>query len=212
MSFPIAFPHNFDHGDVARSRTALMEVPRRREPGDRLARTAGRDAPTALAPGRATVDRWMAAGHWFDFSRDGELPGHWSAGPGDTRCENCGAPASSLCSMACPDRRLTSTRQRFAVHVPCEWHEGDSATAGRATCPHCNDGLVTVAWATDEFGPLRVVGHRYRLRRSKPNQFQLSDGSYHDVTPDIEPICLPGRWARGGSIEAVPEPVRLKSV
>jgi hypothetical protein len=105
--------------------------------------------------------------------------------------------------VACPDRLLTFTGQRLAVQVPCELHDGDEATAGGDECPHCVDGLVTVAWATNEFGPLQVVDYRYRLRRSKPDQFKLSDGSYHDATPDIEPICLPGRWARGGSIEAI---------
>lgn len=160
--------------------------------------------PPVLTPGRASLARWLTAGRWFDFSRGGDLPASWPTGAIDTRCDNCGASASSQCSMACPDRLLTSTgEQRLAVQVPCGLHEGGESTSGEIECPHCVDGHVTVAWATNEFGPLQVVDYRYRLRRSKPAQFKLSDGSYHDATGDIEPICLPGRWARGGSIEAI---------
>lgn len=190
--------------DTARAAVKGSSRLRQLDPGDRGAGVATNVAPTVLTPGRGSLDRWLAAKRWFDFSRDGDLPTDWSTGASGTRCDNCGASASSPCSTACPHRLLTPTGQpRLAVQVPCELHEGGESTAGGDGSPRCVDGLVTVAWATNDFGPLKVVDYRYRLRRSKPNQFKLSDGSYHDVTPDIEPICLPGRWARGGSIEPI---------
>ena len=201
MSFPIGFPGDFGRRDLGRSGTAVMELPRPHEvdPVDQLTRRRRSIDPTLCPPGRATVDRWLADRRWVEFSTGGDLPAHWSAGTSDIRCDNCGAFASSLCSMACPGRRLTSITGRLAVQVPCESRHHEDAADGVA-CPRCDDGLVTVAWATTEFGPLRVVDYRYRLRRSKPNQFELADGTYHDLTSDIEPICLPGRWARGGTI------------
>lgn len=201
MSFAIAFRDHPDHG----RRASDVWSPRVREPrpGNGVSRAGTRFAPTMTVP-RPLVDRWLAAGHWAEFSRGGDLPPDWSTGAAGLRCDNCGASEASLCDMSCPDRRLTSVPERLAVRVPCESHDDHRGGAADHDHLHCVDGLVTVAWATNEFGPLQVVGHRYRLRRSRPHQFRLSDGSYHDVTPDVDPICLPGRWARGGSIEAIP--------
>ena len=195
MSFAIDFR---DHPGNARLATVGHPRVRRANGGPNR-----RFAPTMSAT-RQLVVRWLAAGRWVEFSSGGDLPSHWDAGSAELRCDNCGAPDSSPCNMWCPERRLTSVPQCLAVQVPCDAHDHHRAGAGGEDHPDCVDGLVTVAWATNEFGPLQVVGHRYRLRRSKPNQFELSDGTFHDVTPDIEPICLPGRWARGGSISAIP--------
>ncbi|MDW3215868.1 MAG: hypothetical protein R8G01_17860 [Ilumatobacteraceae bacterium] len=190
MSFAIELTGDFDNRRFDTAAAGVDRSPRLRRL-DRIGRDPGvatNVAPTALTPGRAAVERWLAAGRWFDFSRSGDLPVDWPIGA-----------ASTLGANTRRDRR------RHAVQVPCELHAGVQSGDPGAACPHCDDDLVTVAWATEEFGPLQVVDYRYRLRPSKPNQFKLSDGSYHDVSPDIEPICLPGRWARGGTILAIAE-------
>ncbi len=190
MSFAIALTDDFDDRRFDTAGAAVDRSPRVRRL-DRTVRGPGVStnvAPAALTPGRPAVERWLEAGRWFEFSRGGDLPADWPIGAANTLRANT--------------RR---DHRRHAVQVPCEWHAGVRSREAGAACPHCDDGLVTVAWATEEFGPLRVVDYRYRLRPSKPNQFELSDGSYHDVSPDIEPICLPGRWARGGSIVAIAE-------
>ena len=156
---------------------------------------------TAIVTDQATVDRWLADGRWVEH--DG---GVWR-----------GAAERLAVQVPCPDCEGEGTWGSTCTDFHEHCYDPRCITDPDRPCGHCTDGLITVAWATVEWGPLPVlpndddVGSEPCLYYSASSPVAAlwymkatPDGWHVPITlpPDVDPQTLIGQWARGGSIEA----------
>ena len=198
---------------------------------------------------QATVDRWLADGRWVEFAPGERVlnptpsgvrqrrddieptpPADWEAAQ---VCETCRVAREhgefDGSDWRCPDCDNTGKR-RHPVTVPCDHkgseyltniHDGQQRIVCCNLCKSSSPlGRITVAWATVEWGPARVVATPsdspdepcvtilprgvigYWSRDGRPVQVPPVDLYVNAYTRDIDPQSLVGQWARGGTIEA----------
>lgn len=171
--------------------------------------------------------QWPAGNHAWCTDDDHRPPADWTEPP---PCETCdgnggfkvdtailyGIPGGEDWGEMCPDCGGTG-KQRLAVQVPCyclpireaggSWPYGDCLVPER-----CTDGLVTVTWATVEWGPLPVIETSFCPKEDTDPHICIDYGDAVligvgdepevPLPPGVDPQTLIGQWARGGSLVA----------